>query len=466
MARVQLEEQAAVLRETLLAALRQAYGVERATEQTIDESHPPELRLQSLQERFRPQLPIGARLRDAFEGLVRSMLDAQFPDHPQFEEEIRRADLRVVWEEVQRAVESGGRLDQVDSPRRRILRRIANPLELGVQHEQPFVLDETWKERLNQEIARAREQGELAQLTVADVRRLIDRPRPRGLTPEVSALVALTYARQTARTFRLHGGSAGELGVERLSDELELVSAKLPDEAYWEAARDRAAAIFGLGAINPARTSTSVESFAAAVNAKATALSAGTHALVPALEQRITQLAIDQATSDRLRSARAAQAVVDACTIAVDAVDLVERIAAAIIPTTPQAVGASLSTAEEIKRLLTDAQWRVIEQLLAADGDGGNDAALARLRSALTRDEFSEPLAPAVDAAYEAGVRLIAPPSPPPPRAPSPPPPPPPGQGHGHVTRLTIAEAQAKLAELDEEEGVWLIDLTWTAADK
>jgi hypothetical protein len=465
-ARVQLEEQAAVLRETLLAALRQAYGVERATEQTIDESHPPELRLQSLQDGFQPQLPIGARLRDAFEGLVRSMLDAQYPDHPRFEEEVRRADLRVVWEEVQRAVESGGRLDQVDSPRRRILRRIANPLELGIQHEQPFVLGETWKERLNQEIARAREQRELEQLTVGDVRRLIDQPRARGLTPEVSALVVLTYARQTGRTFRLQGGSAGEVGVERLSDELELVTAKLPDEANWEAARDRAAALFGLAAINPARTSASVESFAAAVNTKAAALSAGAHALVPALEQRITQLTIDLATSDRLHSARAAQAIVDACTTAVDSVDLVERIAAASIPTTPQAVGASLSTAEEIKRLLTDARWRVIERLLAADGDGGDGAALTSLRSALARDEFSEPLAPAVDAAYEAGVRLIAPPSPPPPSAPSLPPPPPPGQGHGHATRLTIAEAQAKLAELYEGDDAWLIDLTWTAADR
>jgi hypothetical protein len=473
-ARVQLEEQSAVLRETLLAAIRQAYGVERATEQTIDESHPAELRLQSLQEGFQPQLPIGARLRDAFEGLVRSMLDSQYPDHPQFEEEVRRPDLRVVWEEVQRAVESGGRLDQVDSPRRRILRRIANPLELGIQHEQPFVLGETWKERLNQEIARARELGELEQLTVGDVRRLIDQPRPRGLTPDVSALVVLTYARQTGRTFRLLGGPAGEVGIERLSDELELVTAKLPGETNWEVAQDRAAALFGLPAINPARTSASVESFAAAVNTRTAALSAGAHALVPALEQRITQMKIDLTTSDRLRSARSAQAVVDACTTAIDPVDLVEQIAATPIPTTPQAVGASLSTAEEIRRLLTDARWQVIERLLATDGDGGDggeDAALTSLRSALAHDEFSEPLAPAVEAAYEAGVRLITPPSPPPPGAPSPPPSPlapPPliSHGHDHAARLTIAEAQAKLAELDEGDGTWLIDLTWTAADR
>lgn len=62
------------------------------------------------------------------------MLDVQYPAHPRFMDEVRPRDLRTVWEVVQQAIDAGGRIESVPSDRRRVLRRIANPLELGTQH--------------------------------------------------------------------------------------------------------------------------------------------------------------------------------------------------------------------------------------------------------------------------------------------------------------------------------------------
>jgi hypothetical protein len=474
LARVQLEDHAGVLRETLRGAIRQAYGVERPVEGTIAETHEPELRLQSLKEGFRPQLPIGATLRAAFEGLVRAMLDSQYPDHPLFDEELRPRDLRIVWEEVQRALESGGRIDHVASDRRRVLRRIANPLEIGTQHDAPFVVSSTWKDRLDQGLALARSRGELERVTVADLRRLTDEPRPRGLTPEVSALVVLTYARQTGRTFRLQNGPPGEVGIDRLPGELELVAASLPDEPSWETAQRRAQALFGLGGLNPARTAASVAAFADAVTDRAAAATAAAAALVLALERRLGQLFIDASEAERAQSAIAGRALVDACGRAGDPVELVEVVATAELPTSAQAVGASLSTAAEIARRLEDERWLVIERFLAASPSSGRDAALDRLRETISRDEFSAPLEPAIAAAYHAGIELISTPSPEPPPQPSleppepsaePTPAPAPDAWRGHAERLTIAQARAQLDELEARGDSLVIDLTWTSTE-
>jgi hypothetical protein len=462
-ARGLLDDQASVLRERIRSAIRQAYGVERAASDTIDDTHELESRLQSLAEGFTPELPIGAQLRDAFEGLVRKMLDVQYPEHPLFAEEIRVRDLKVVWDEVQRAFDAGGRIDQVPSDRRRILRRIANPLELGTQHEAPFVLETRWKDRLDQEIARARADG-LAQLTVGELRAMIDRPRPRGLTREVSALVILTYAQQTGRSFRLIGGPAGEVGVDRLADELELVTARLPSAQAWAELNARASGLFGFVGVNPARNPASVEALAAQISRRISELRRGAAELVPALERRLRELAADVESADRARSAHAALAIVDAAGSG-DDVDLIERVAAVQLPTSAQAVGTSLVSAAPVARALDDERWQVLERVVAARaGNERADAIIARLSEAVKRDEFAEPLEPAIARAYSEGVALLAPPPrpAPPPLPPPPPPPPPDGVRYGEAAGLTLPDARTKLDELAREDGHVTIDLTWT----
>lgn len=473
-ARVQLEDHASVLRETLRGAIRQAYGVERGEEGTIEDALDPEQRLQSLQEGFRPRLPVGQTLRDAFEGLARQMLDYQYPDHPLFETEVKLRDLRVVWEEVQRAIETGPRIEMAAPDRRRLLLRIANPLELGTQHAGPFVLASTWKERLDQAIARARAQGGLETISVGDLRALLDEPRPRGLTAEVSALVLLTYARQTGRTFRLHGGAPGQLGVDRLADELELVAARLPTEEVWQTALWRAPGLLGLGDLSPARTAGAVQAFATEASEASSGYAPAAHGLPVALERRLRLLGLDPDAADRARSAAAGRSLIDAVGGAGDPVEVVEAVAAAAIPTSARAIGVSLATAGEVSRVLDDDRWRVIERLLTAPASAERDAAMQRLREAITRDEFSESLEPAVAASFQAGVELIASrPQPAPKPAPEPGAEPPlepgaqpPPDGGGREAGLTIAQAREKLAELEASGNGYVIDLAWTPGEQ
>lgn len=436
-ARGQLEDMRSALEQRVLSAIRQAYGVERAAEDTVDTSHAVEERLRPLTSELAPQVPIGARLSDAFADLVRQMLDVQYPDHPQFQEEVKDRDLRAVWSVVQQAVEEEGRIPLVPSDQRRVLRRIANPLRLGVQHEAPFELHTYWRERLDQQLAL---DGDDGALTVGRLRALLDRPQPLGLPTKVANLIVLTYAAQTGRSFRLHGGEATGT-VDQLPDELELVTAELPPGDQWAVAVQRAPAVFGLGAVNPALTPASVEALGTQVRERARAAGPHPHALVEALKRRASELGVP-ADAARLQTAVAAEQLVDRVGATTSSLEAVQALAGADVPTSDQALGSSISQAERLHRALDDDRWTVLDTLRATRPDGA-DSVLAGLADVLGRDEFAAPLGEAIAAAYQRGVALLAPPSP----------------KDGSLRGVSVQEARAKLDELPTGA---IVDLSWT----
>jgi hypothetical protein len=434
-----LEDMRTSLEQRVLSAIRQAYGVERAADDAIDTSHAVEERLRALTSELQPQVPIGARLSDAFADLIRQMLDVQYPDHPRFEDEVKDRDVRTVWTVVEQAVERGGRIPLVPSDQRRVVRRIANPLRLGVQHEAPFELHTHWRERLDKQLAL---DGGDGPLSVGRLRTLLDRPAPLGLPTKVANLVLLTYAAQTGRSFRLHGGEA--MGtVDQLPDELELVTAVLPSQETWAVAVQRAPAVFGLGAVNPALTPASVEALGAALRERAR--TAGTHpqALRATLGRRGTELRV-AGDAPRLRTAAAADGLIGRLVSSTTSVEAVHALAEADVPTSEQALGASIASAERLRAALEDDRWTVLDTLRTARPAGG-DAVLQRLAEALERDEFAAPLQDAVAAAYRAGVGLLAPAAP--------------RRSMGRLQGVTVREARAKLDELPEG---MRIDLSWT----
>ena len=81
-ARGLLSDQRSALEQRVRTAIRQAYGVERAAPETIDTSHGIEDRIQSLRPGLVAQIPIGATLGDAFNGLLEQLFDHQYPRHP------------------------------------------------------------------------------------------------------------------------------------------------------------------------------------------------------------------------------------------------------------------------------------------------------------------------------------------------------------------------------------------------
>jgi hypothetical protein len=452
------------LEQRIAAAVRQAYGVERAEPDTIDPSHVIENRLQSLMPGFTPQLPIGAQLSYALSELIDQMLQTQYPAHPRFETEVRARELRIVLEEVERAVQApGGRID-VPSDRRKIMSQIANPLKLGEQHEVPFLLGTHWKDMLDRSVALAQQSGS-EQLTVADIRRWIDHPQlgiaepqPLGLTREVQSLVVLVYAAQTGRTFRLHGGPA-QPTIEKLDDDLELVMAQLPSEATWRESVRRAAAILGRADVNPARSARSFEALLATLREYGKSKGAEAEALVPELELRLKRFGMDPSTATRARTAAAGSELMSVLASNLEPVELLEQFCAIAIPTSDAALGRSITSAAAVRATLEDARWDVLELVrLRADADEPPfKRIIEELMPALEHDEFAEALAPAVKHAFEQGIALMQPPEPVP-------------QTsvvdalvrQGDLTGVDIARARTQLEQLAQAGGDVRIDLHWT----
>jgi len=145
-----LTSRAAALTERLKAVLHAAYGASRAETADLQTVEGAEM-LRSLEPSFTPQLPVGATLRQAFHNLVDQMLRTQFPAHPDLDVAgtgvaVRPRDLSVVLEEVRRAAQIPDGRIEVESSRRAMMRRIANPLRLGEMHEVPFVLGRHWEQ--------------------------------------------------------------------------------------------------------------------------------------------------------------------------------------------------------------------------------------------------------------------------------------------------------------------------------
>lgn len=450
------------LEQRVKTAIRQAYGVERALPDTIDGSHGVEERLQSLWSGFSPQVPIGAQLSDALGGLVEQMLVNQFPVHPEFETEVKARELRIVLEEVQRAVDSRDGRIEVPSDRRKVMRQVATPLQLGVQHEAPFVLGTHWKDHLDKAIARAA-QGGASSITVGDVRQSIEEPHALGLPRDVQSLIVLVYAAQTGRSFRLHGGPVLPT-VDRLDDGLELVTIDLPSERSWRLAADRAGAILGLTSVNPARNATSFERLVADLCERGAALLPAAEQLLPLLERRLSELDAEPARAMRLSTAVIARDLVAGLRSGVDGVTLIERFAGTHLPTSEQAIGTSLTSAAGVVAALEDPRWEMLGVVgeRARSGEEAHRRIVEELAQVLERDEFAAPIVPAVERAASEGVKLLRVAAAPSERDPRPAAPPA-GTDHGGAAqRLDLVAARRKLDELEKAEGRVVVDLAWT----
>jgi hypothetical protein len=462
-ARGLLSDQRSALEQRVRTAIRQAYGVERAAPETVDTSHGIDERIQSLRPGLVGQIPIGATLGDAFNGLVEQLFDHQYPRHPRIGMPYRPANLRAVLEETLRAVAHPDGRIEVPSEHRKVMRAIATPLELGIQHEAPFVLGLKWKDHFDRAIAAAQQQGQ-AEITVGDLRRWFDVPEPLGLPRDLQSLVILTYAAQSGRVFRQHGGPA-EPTLEKLDDDLELVSPQLPDQQAWDIARARAASVLGIADINPSLRS--FETLVASLRARGQVLLPAIETLLPLMEQRARDLGVELDSSSRLKSARIARDLARGLVDPADSTAVVEGLAALEIPSEPH-VGTALASADGVRAALSGERWTLLGVAIdrASVGEAGFVEIVASLRTALATDEFAAQLEPAVAMAYADAVKLIGATAPPPPDRPPEPPPPGVSIVRGERSGLDINEARHEIERLSAEEGEIQVDLRWAIKTK
>jgi hypothetical protein len=408
-ARALLENQRSQLKQRLLSCLEMAYGVATPQPSLVEAGLELAERFQSLDRRFRPQPPARANLREALAHLLDQILSYRFPRHPKFETRVQTRDLKRVLDVAVRAAHSPQGRVEVEKELRPVVRQIANPLELGEMHEAAFVLGDRWRHHLTRAAATAGGTG-----TVGDLRKSFEEPEPFGLTREVQDLLILVFAEQTNRSFfQYNSAVSAELG--NLADELELREQKLPSDAAWSAARDRAARIFGIAA--PGFVSaTNVSLLGKALREEAAKLRGPGSELVEALRSWMETFGVDPDVAPRLRTARHVLALVEelAATEPERALEILE---AAQIATSEEAMGNAGKRAAAVVLGLRSASVSVLTGMkeIRDERRPRAEAVLDRLREALSRDELAIGLVAEVERAVAEAVKILTKPAPVPP---------------------------------------------------
>jgi hypothetical protein len=412
-ARAVLRNQQSALQQRLRICLECAYGIRPDQDGCLGTVVAAEDHLVPLDGTFRPQPPVGATLKDAFEALLDRVFEHRFPAHPLFEQELRIPVLRQVLEQVQKAAaEPQQRLHVDNSSVRRILAGIAGPLKLGTMGQTPFVLSSDWADHFARMHARAGG----GPITVAQLLGWIDEPKPMGLTPEAQNLVILAFAAQADRTLLRHGAPV-VASIDRLDDQIELREQPLPDEAVWARARDRAASLFGLPS-NEVRKGANVAQLATDLKDQTTAKRPILTELANTLRGRMEWFGVAIDAAPRVVTIRSASALIGDLATAADALSMINVLANAELLTSAAAVSRSLGSAAALRSYLASVQWEAIEAAasLRDHRAAAAEALRTRVAEALAADEHVMSLQSALQEAQSRAIRLLAdtgrPPSP------------------------------------------------------
>lgn len=463
-----LENQRSVLRNRVQLHLEAAYGISQSTG-SLDTMHDLDLseRFVSLWPGFEPQPPVAANLGGAMDHLIDQALVYEFPAAPFFEDEIKRNNLNKVNDLISAATQTAdGRLP-VDKQFRPLLRHIANPLLLGEMglDATHFVLGQHWKNHFHRKVAEAG-----GTITVGQLRRWIDDPKPMGLPKEVQNLVILTFAQQTSRAFFLHGAPFPEPTLTNLPDACELREQKLPDEAEWKLAIQRAGSIFGFAG-SPLRNAANVNNLSVEVKKTAEGARAACLNYSQKLRNRLEKMKI-ATDSERIRTAANTLALIEKLRTA-ESKDVVGLLATATIGTTEAAMGECLRKAAELSGTLESAGWEIFEAVsnLSDDRKSAAEEVMEVVKTALQRDEHVTQLAPALREAQGKAVRLLTISTPPPirPDEKKPEPKPEPKRGkrivnQGAEQNVSLAGARDLLSNLEKQvanKQKIRVDISW-----
>ena len=438
-ARATLKSQRDQLELRVRGALKQAYGIAQGTGHDVHTSHTLDEHFQSLASGLRLQPPPGGGFKESVQHLLDQALAHQFPEHPKFEGEVRRAALRWSLDALREAVDSpSGRAD-LERNRRDEIRRIVQPLQLARCGEAQLSLEEHWRTHFTRKMAAEGVENP----TVRQLRQWIDEPQAKGLQEDASDLVLLTWAAQVGRTPYLHGAPV-QAEIGSLHRECELREQALPDEVLWNESVRRAADIFGEAGTGAGRNPGNVASMVQALRRHAADKMAAARDYRVALEARLKEWDVEAACM-RMRSAQASLGLLSA--LADTRADPVAALAQAPVDTSSAAMGAVMASASSITTTLRSPQWQVLESFR---GLGRTDAPAVAViegaRAALAADEHVIRLDAELSRQHGAALRLMVAP----PVAPRPPPPVPPSAPTAHKIERRAADV-AGVGEVMQE---------------
>lgn len=404
-ARTQLDSRRSALTARLREALRRAYGV--SSHDGADLGPLAAEPVLTLARGLEPRMLAGQGLRGAFERLCFQLLDHRFPGHPDFDpngrgQDLKLAELETVVGVVDRAAQD--RVGRYEVPRGDVatLKKIANPLKLGVMHEQAFVLGHEWPELLNKKAAGT------AAVTVGQLRGWIAEVQP-GLPADVQNLLVVCYSIQADKGW-LRGGQPIETPtVARVADDMSLRGTELPTEAEFETASRRAEGIFGI-AREPVRTSRSVQVLAAHLRHNASGLLTVAQSLAGELDRHAKTLGLDDAEQPRTITARLVAPLLARLASTADPTQTVRVLADVELPRENAIYRAHLASAELLTGVLRDRNWQVLDDLAARAASGDDPKAgeiITAIRRAAGRDEHETALAEPLRKADREALDLI-----------------------------------------------------------
>jgi hypothetical protein len=380
-ARTQLESRRSALTNRLREALRRAYGVNSPDD--ADLGARVEMHVLSLAQGFgQLRIQVGQGLRSALERLCFAMLDHCFPAHPDFDPNGRRQEVRVTeLETVVNAVDEAtkDKVGRYEPPRGDIatLKKIANPLKIGVMHEASFVLSHDWPQLIDRKAAT------LDQVTVGQVRGWVNEEQP-GLLDTVRDLVVVCYAIQADKAWRRAGQPIEMPPLSRLTDDMLLRGQELPTPDEFERASRRAEGIFGLKR-EPVRTARSTHALAQALRQKASAVLPPVESLDAELDKHAAALGLDD-TRPRMVTSRVLTKLLAQLSAASDPTANLRVLAAADLPRENAIYKAHIDSAAALTSDLRGRNWRVLDEF-PVTGDPQGSEILAPLREAARHDE-------------------------------------------------------------------------------
>jgi hypothetical protein len=400
-ARRQLANQRDSLREQVIGALRQAYGIDAAAEDQLGARVPDGRVFATLAKGYDPLKPSASTLRGAVEGVLGGGLDARYPQHPVIDRgdtEVKRAELTAVLELAREAMLGGSRIEAVDRARAGRVRRVVDGFSVGKLREVTYALQPQFF-RWHDDFTKAAVGGDV---TVAALRAALVEY---GMTTDVQDLLVLAWAAMTDRVVRWHGSAVSPMpAIGELRPEMTLHEPVLPETSEWTIALERAKRLFGLGGDEYHLSSAAVDRLGSSVGQRCRERRADVELLVQRLEEHTSVLGL--ADSDpRLDGARRARDLVVLLVGSSSSLDLVRALAEFDLPQEVEPFAHGIESAGDVAATLGGANWDLIGRLSEL-GEGGLTA-LETLQSTARRYQRHDPLRPALVAAAKTATDLL-----------------------------------------------------------
>ncbi|MGH3263081.1 MAG: hypothetical protein ACRDNS_13910, partial [Trebonia sp.] len=406
-AKAQLAGEQNAVRGRLTAALRQAYGVDTPQDGVIEATLGLGEQFVALDPALTMQPPVGTSLRSHAEALADQLYRHRFPKHPMYTELVGRAERVNTLGQVELALQQdGARLENVETPMRKVLTKVAGPLGLGTMYQAHFVADlSQWTDLTR----RRQSESGTTTLTVAAVRRWLDAPdipaERRGLLDEDADLVILAVAAQLNWAVRNAGAPVTRPEIGRLAGDWQLTPQDLPSADAWAEARSRAQDV-GIVAAATLRSATSVADLGQRLVAELTSDVQAVRDLVPRLDAAAARLGIGT-DGPRFATAKAAVSLVEA--LRRDPDRAVETLATATMPSSMSALGTSIRQAAAVVRKLDDLNWNLVKTAIELPGEGATAGRIIRegLIEAMQAEELAIGLASRLDAAERVSTEAV-----------------------------------------------------------